>query len=46
MYLLERDMQDITGKGERGQINGEESVVIKKSMKNIEIEADSHIKKI
>ena len=46
MYLLERDMQDITGKGERGQIGGEESEVNKKMMKNIEKGTDSNIKKI
>ena len=46
MYLLERVMQDITGKGERGQIGGEESEVNKKMMKNIEKGTDSNIKKI
>ena len=46
MYLLERDMQDITGKGERGQIKVEESEVNKKMLKNIKKGAESHIKKI
>ena len=39
-------MQDITGKGERGQIKLEESEVNKKMMKNIEKGTDSNIKKI